>query len=218
MTGVETIARIRFEHFQNGKPRPAGCESHAVLASHEWAQPTVAVCHTRNASENVACTQRLRERLRMADIVEEVRGNQSFPALERWTRLKGGRFWRLVQAAAMRRPRLRVPQWVSGGPGVLDSVRLRRAGIRLLPRLDPSGAGERSLSRAPLAPKFISRADPAAQWTGAHQGHAFFAYAVNYLIDTTTALLSTSKRRGLSVRPRLGRRSRCSSGRKPALA
>jgi hypothetical protein len=27
-----------------------------------------------------------------ADIVEEVRGNQSFPALERWTRLKGGRF------------------------------------------------------------------------------------------------------------------------------
>ena len=29
------------------------------------------------------------------------------------------------------------------GPGVLDSVLLRRAGIRLLPRLDPSGAGER---------------------------------------------------------------------------
>ena len=32
--------------------------------------------------------------------------------------------------------------------------------------------------------KFISRSDPAAQWTGAHKGHAFFAYAVNYLIDT----------------------------------
>jgi Transposase DDE domain len=32
--------------------------------------------------------------------------------------------------------------------------------------------------------KFISRSDPAAQWTGAHKGHAFFAYAANYLIDT----------------------------------
>jgi Transposase DDE domain len=38
--------------------------------------------------------------------------------------------------------------------------------------------------RRGLALKFISRSDPAAQWTGAHKGHAFFAYAVNYLIDT----------------------------------
>ena len=37
---------------------------------------------------------------------------------------------------------------------------------------------------SPVTPKFISRSDPAAQWTGAHKGHAFFAYAVNYLIDT----------------------------------
>ncbi len=35
-----------------------------------------------------------------------------------------------------------------------------------------------------MTPKFISRSDPAAQWTGAHKGHAFFAYAANYLIDT----------------------------------
>jgi hypothetical protein len=34
------------------------------------------------------------------------------------------------------------------------------------------------------APKFISRSDPAAQWTGAHKGHAFFAYGTDYLIDT----------------------------------
>jgi hypothetical protein len=33
------------------------------------------------------------------------------------------------------------------------------------------------------APKFISPSDPAAQWTGAHKGPAFFAYADNYLID-----------------------------------
>ena len=35
-----------------------------------------------------------------------------------------------------------------------------------------------------MTPKFISLSDPAAQWTGAHKGHAFFAYATNYLIDT----------------------------------
>ena len=35
-----------------------------------------------------------------------------------------------------------------------------------------------------MTPKFISRSDPAAQWTGAHKGHAFFAYSTNYLIDT----------------------------------
>ena len=30
-------------------------------------------------------------------------------------------------------------------------------------------------------------APPAAQWTGAHKGHAFFAYADNYLIDLKAA-------------------------------
>ena len=38
-------------------------------------------------------------------------------------------------------------------------------------------------------PKFISRSDPAAQWTGAHKGHAFFAYADNYLIDVKAAII-----------------------------
>lgn len=37
---------------------------------------------------------------------------------------------------------------------------------------------------SPVTPKFISPSDPAAQWTGAHKGHAFFAYATNFLIDT----------------------------------
>jgi hypothetical protein len=31
--------------------------------------------------------------------------------------------------------------------------------------------------------KFVSPSDPAAQWTGAMRGQAFFAYADNYLID-----------------------------------
>ncbi|WFU18707.1 hypothetical protein [Bradyrhizobium sp. CB3481] len=30
---------------------------------------------------------------------------------------------------------------------------------------------------------------PAAQWTGAHKGHAFFAYANNYLIDLMVAII-----------------------------
>lgn len=40
-----------------------------------------------------------------------------------------------------------------------------------------------------VTPKFISPSDPAAQWTGAHKGHAFFAYATNYLIDTDNAVI-----------------------------
>ena len=38
-------------------------------------------------------------------------------------------------------------------------------------------------------PKFISKSDPAAQWTGAHKGHAFFAYANNYLTDLKVAII-----------------------------
>src|SRR5262245_38029166 len=34
-----------------------------------------------------------------------------------------------------------------------------------------------------VTPKFLSPADPAARWTGAHGGQAFFAYSNNYLID-----------------------------------
>ena len=34
-----------------------------------------------------------------------------------------------------------------------------------------------------VVPKFVSPSDPAAQWTGAHKGPAFFAYSDNYLID-----------------------------------
>ena len=40
-----------------------------------------------------------------------------------------------------------------------------------------------------VTPKFISPADPAARWTGAHGGQAFFAYATNYLIDTDHAVI-----------------------------
>lgn len=40
-----------------------------------------------------------------------------------------------------------------------------------------------------VVPKFVSPSDPAAQWTGAHKGPAFFAYATNYLVDTDNAII-----------------------------
>ena len=55
----------------------------------------------------------------------------------------------------------------------------RRSVREYLDTLDDAAWGAASEVR----PKFISKSDPAAQWTGALKGHAFFAYAVNYLID-----------------------------------
>jgi transposase len=40
-----------------------------------------------------------------------------------------------------------------------------------------------------VSPKFVSPADPAARWTGAHGGQAFFAYSTNYLIDVEHAII-----------------------------
>jgi transposase len=40
-----------------------------------------------------------------------------------------------------------------------------------------------------VTPKFVSPSDPAAQWTGALRGPAFFAYANNYLVDTSNAII-----------------------------
>lgn len=40
-----------------------------------------------------------------------------------------------------------------------------------------------------VPPKFVSPADPAARWTGAHGGQAFFAYSTNYLVDVENAII-----------------------------
>jgi IS5 family transposase len=40
-----------------------------------------------------------------------------------------------------------------------------------------------------VEPKFVSPSGPAAQWTGALRGPAFFAYADNYLIDLKAAVI-----------------------------
>jgi IS5 family transposase len=61
----------------------------------------------------------------------------------------------------------------------------RRAVREYLDTLDQAAWGGAS----EVTPKFISRSDPAAQWTGALKGHAFFAYADNYLIDLKAAVI-----------------------------
>src|SRR6266567_909576 len=40
-----------------------------------------------------------------------------------------------------------------------------------------------------VTPKFVSPSDPAAQWTGALRGPAFFAYSDNYLIDVKFGII-----------------------------
>jgi transposase InsO family protein len=40
-----------------------------------------------------------------------------------------------------------------------------------------------------VTPKFLSPADPAARWTAAQGGQAFFAYCTNYLIDLDHAVI-----------------------------
>ena len=40
-----------------------------------------------------------------------------------------------------------------------------------------------------VTPRFVSPADPAARWTGAHGGQAFFAYSTNYLVDVENAII-----------------------------
>src|SRR5437588_10290013 len=61
----------------------------------------------------------------------------------------------------------------------------RRSVREYLDTLDDAAWGAASEVR----PKFISKANHAARWTGALKGHAFFAYAANYLIDLDHAII-----------------------------
>ena len=61
----------------------------------------------------------------------------------------------------------------------------KRAVREYIETLDDALYGAASESK----PKFVSPSDPAAQWTGALRGPAFFAYSTNYLIDTENAVI-----------------------------
>jgi transposase len=60
-----------------------------------------------------------------------------------------------------------------------------RAMKEYLATLDDAAFGAAS----DVPPKFVSPSDPAAQWTGAMRGPAFFAYADNYLIDVKYGII-----------------------------
>ena len=67
----------------------------------------------------------------------------------------------------------------------LDAQAASRATREYLATLDDAAFGAASS----VTPKFVSPSDPAAQWTGAQRGPAFFAYADNYLIDVKVGII-----------------------------
>jgi len=73
---------------------------------------------------------------------------------------------------------------IEGDKGLPDQA-TGRAVQEYLAVLDDAAFG----AATEVTPKFLSPADPAARWTGAHGGQAFFAYATNYLIDTDHAII-----------------------------
>jgi hypothetical protein len=73
---------------------------------------------------------------------------------------------------------------VQGTEG-LEPVRSRRAVREYLAVLDDVAFG----AATPLTPKYFAPVDPAARWTAANGGLAFFAYATNYLIDVDHAII-----------------------------
>jgi transposase len=66
-----------------------------------------------------------------------------------------------------------------------DAATASRAVKEYLATLDNAAFGAAS----DVVPKFVSPSDPAAQWTGAMRGPAFFAYADNYLIDVRFGII-----------------------------
>jgi transposase len=74
-----------------------------------------------------------------------------------------------------------------GVPGIEGLVpeTANRAVREYLAVLDDAAFG----GATPVAPKFLSIADPASRWTSASGGPAFFAYCTNYLIDLKHAVI-----------------------------
>jgi Transposase DDE domain/Transposase domain (DUF772) len=81
----------------------------------------------------------------------------------------------LIQADANKQRSIPGSEWQK----TCDPETASRAMQEYLATLDDAAFGAAS----DVTPKFVSPSDPAAQWTGAMRGPAFFAYANNYLID-----------------------------------
>jgi transposase len=74
---------------------------------------------------------------------------------------------------------------VEGGHWAAAPQKPSRAVEEYLAVLDDAAFG----AATPVTPKFISPADPAARWSGANGGLAFFAYSANYLVDLDNAII-----------------------------
>ena len=81
----------------------------------------------------------------------------------------------LIEADANRQRSIPGIEWKKQ----LDPAAARRAVKEYFATLNDAAFG----AATEVQPKFVSPSDPAAQWTGALKGPAFFAYADNYLID-----------------------------------
>ena len=81
----------------------------------------------------------------------------------------------LIEADANRQRSIPGVEWKKQ----IDPAAATRAVKEYLATLNDAAFG----AATEVQPKFVSPSDPAAQWTGALKGPAFFAYADNYLID-----------------------------------
>jgi len=81
----------------------------------------------------------------------------------------------LIEADANRQRSIPGKEWKRE----LDPAAASRAVKEYLATLNDAAFG----AATEVQPKFVSPSDPAAQWTGALRGPAFFAYSDNYLID-----------------------------------
>lgn len=88
----------------------------------------------------------------------------------------------IIAADANRQNSSRQEDW---DPEAIDPTTVPRAVREYLDTLDDAAFGAAS----PAKPKYTSHSDPAAQWTGARGGPAYFAYSANYLLDTDNAII-----------------------------
>jgi hypothetical protein len=79
----------------------------------------------------------------------------------------------------------------------LDAQVVSQATKEYLATLDDAAFGAAS----EVTPKFVSPSDPAAQWTGAMRGPAFFAYSDNYLVDVKSGIIMERAERRFDIKP-----------------
>jgi transposase len=91
----------------------------------------------------------------------------------------------LIQADANKQRSIPGSEWQK----TCDPETASRVVKEYLATLDDAAFGAAS----DVTPKFVSPSDPAAQWTGAMRGPAFFAYADNYLIDVKFGVIMDAK-------------------------